>query len=84
MMNEKERFEIENLLQSIPNNFKVIENKIDTKVIDEYYKIYNDLEDKNEIIPNQDSWKELKLADIKKLTKTNKVFVVSIIMATVL
>src|SRR5680860_1754344 len=69
-MNNKEKSEIENLLKSIPNDFRVIENKINTKVIDEYYEMARSLEDKNqnEIIQNQDKWRELEFVEeIKEL-----------------
>tara|TARA_R110002049_G_scaffold186379_4_gene354686 strand:+ start:119 stop:814 length:696 start_codon:yes stop_codon:yes gene_type:complete len=69
-MNKTEKHEIKDLLKSIPNEFRVIENKINSEVIDEYYKIVDGLEDKNqaEIIQNQDKWTELKSQkDIKKL-----------------
>lgn len=69
-MNKAEKTEIKNLLKSIPNEFRVIENKINSKVIDEYYKVADGLEDKNqaEIIQNQDKWTELKSQkDIKEL-----------------
>ena len=54
-MNKKEKSEIENLLKSIPNDFRAMENKISTKAIDEYYEIANELKGKNkaEIIQNQ-------------------------------
>lgn len=60
-MNAKEKSEIETFLKSIPNEFKVIEDKINAEAIDEYYEIADDLEDRNkaEIIQLQDEWQEL-------------------------
>ena len=46
-MNETEKLEIKKILESIPNEFRVIENKINSKVIDEYYKIADSLENEN-------------------------------------
>ena len=69
-MNKKEKSEIENILNSIPNEFRVIENRINGKVIDEYYEIADNLENKNQdkIRQNQDKWTELKSQnDIKEL-----------------
>jgi hypothetical protein len=69
-MNKKEKSEIENILKTIPNKFRVIENKINARNIDEYYNIADDLENKNhgEILQNQDNWRELKFQkDLKKL-----------------
>jgi len=69
-MNKKEKSEIENLLKSIPNDFRAMENKISTKAIDEYYEIANELKGKNkaEIIQNQNKWRELKFSkEVKEL-----------------
>jgi hypothetical protein len=69
-MNKKEKSEIENILDSIPNEFRVIENKIKAKIIDEYYEIAGDLGNKNQdkIRQNQDKGTELKAEnDIKEL-----------------
>ena len=69
-MNNKEKSDIEKLLQSIPDEFRVFEDKINPKVIDEYYEIAKYLEDENqpEIEQKQDKWKELKsLKDVKLL-----------------
>ena len=46
-MNETEKLEIKKILELIPNEFRVIENKINSKVIDEYYKIADSLENEN-------------------------------------
>lgn len=61
-MDENKKSEIENLLKSFPNEFRVIENRINAKTVDEYYKITHDLENKDhtEIIQNQVEWTELK------------------------
>lgn len=69
-MDEKEKLEIENLLKSFPDEFRVIENRINAKTIDEYYKIAHDLEHKyqTEIIQNQVEWTELQTQkEIKEL-----------------
>lgn len=69
-MNKKEKYEIEILLKSNPNEFRIIEDKINAKIIDEYYNIAEHLENKNQakIIQNQYKWTELKLQkDIKEL-----------------
>lgn len=67
-MNKQEKNEIENILNSIPNEFKVIENKINAKTIDEYYKIVEDLKNRNpdKIIQDQDKWTELRTHDLKE------------------
>lgn len=67
-MNKQEKNEIENILNSIPNDFKVIENKINAKTIDEYYKIVEDLKNRNpdKIIQDQDKWTELRTHDLKE------------------
>ena len=68
-MNNQEKSEIENILNSIPDEFRVIENKIKGKTIDEYYTIAEDLENRNQakILQNQDKWTELKTHDLKEL-----------------
>lgn len=69
-MNKKEKAEIESLLDSIPNEFRVIENKIDAKVMEEYYTIAESLEDKTQdsIIINKNNQTESSSKDdIKKL-----------------
>ena len=69
-MDENEKFEIENILKSIPNKFRIIKDKINTKLIDEYYEILHELIEKDlfKIAQNQDKWKDFKsLAEIKML-----------------
>lgn len=60
-MNENEKSELRNLLKFFSDEFRVIENKINAKTIEEFYKIAHDLEHKNqtEIIQNQVEWTEL-------------------------
>lgn len=67
-MNKQEKNEIENILNSTPNEFKVIEDKINAKTIDEYYKIVEDLKNRNpdKIIQDQDKWTELRTHDLKE------------------
>ncbi len=59
-MNETKKSETKDFLESIPNEFRVIEDKINSKVLDEYHEIANDIENKNHIEISKNQWTELK------------------------
>ncbi len=69
-MNEKDKNEIKNLLESIPNEFRVIENEIKMNVVDEYYEFIEEMGNRNvtKILQSQNCWKDLKSSrEIKEL-----------------
>jgi curved DNA-binding protein CbpA len=61
-MNEKEKAEIANLFKSIPDEFRVIENKIKEKAINEYYDILDNLDNRTqvEILKSQNNWSNIR------------------------
>ncbi len=60
-MEEKDKNEIENLLKSIPDEFRVIENKIKGEIINEYYELLENIDNKSQIkiLQSQNHWKNL-------------------------
>ena len=65
-MTEEEKIEILKLLESIPNEFRVIENQINSEKIDEYYELLEDLGTDNEL-KKLEEWSEIKSEEqIKK------------------
>jgi hypothetical protein len=71
-MNEQEKTEIANLFKSIPDEFRVIENKIKEKTINEYYETLDNLDNntKAEILKSQNNW-----SDIKSTKETKELLV---------
>lgn len=60
-MNKKEKNEILEILKSIPNEFRVIENQINSECIDEYYQLLEKLEKDNQVneLMNSERWNNL-------------------------
>jgi len=60
-MNEKDKNEIENLLKSIPDEFRVTENEIKGEIINEYYELLENIDNKRrtKTLRNQNYWKDL-------------------------
>jgi hypothetical protein len=61
-MIENDKNKIEDLLNSIPDEFRVIENEIKKETISEYYELLEHIDNKSrvEILQNQDYWKHFK------------------------
>lgn len=61
-MNERDKNEIIKLLGSIPDEFRVIENRISSDLVNEYYELLDKLGDENQPVNLMDleNWKDLK------------------------